>query len=110
MDSPGQDTGMGSSLLQGIFPTQGLNSGLPQCRRILYQLSHRNTGGGCHFLLRGIFLTEGLNLSLLCLLPWQVDALLLHHLEDYDFRLNEEQLLSSAGNESPYKLLHLTLH
>ena len=32
---------MGSlSLLQQIFPTQGLNPGLPYCRRILYQLSH----------------------------------------------------------------------
>ena len=31
---------MGSlSLLQGIFPTQGLNLGLPRCRWILYQLS-----------------------------------------------------------------------
>ena len=29
------------SLLQGVFPTQGLNSGLPHCRQILYQLSHR---------------------------------------------------------------------
>ena len=41
-NSPGQNTGMGSlSLLQGIFPTQGLNPGLPHCRRILYQLSHK---------------------------------------------------------------------
>ena len=40
-NSPGQDTGMGSlSLLQGIFPTQGLNPGLPHCRWILYHLSH----------------------------------------------------------------------
>ena len=32
---------MGSrSLLQGIFPTQGLNPGLPHCRQILYQQSH----------------------------------------------------------------------
>ena len=32
---------MGSlSLLQGIFPTQGSNPGLPHCRRIPYQLSH----------------------------------------------------------------------
>ena len=39
-NSPGQGTGAGSlSLLQGIFPTQGLNPGLPHCRRILYQLS-----------------------------------------------------------------------
>ena len=29
------------SLLQGIFPTQGLNLGLPHCRQILYQLSLR---------------------------------------------------------------------
>jgi len=28
-------------LLQGIFPTQGSNPGLLHCRRILYQLSHR---------------------------------------------------------------------
>ena len=41
-NSPGQNTGVGSlSLLQGIFPTQGLNSGLLHCRRILYQLSHK---------------------------------------------------------------------
>ena len=38
--SPGQNTGVGScSLLQGLFPTQGLNPGLPHCRWILYQLS-----------------------------------------------------------------------
>ena len=29
------------SLLQGIFPTQGLNPGLLHWRRILYQLSHK---------------------------------------------------------------------
>ena len=35
---------MGSlSLLQGTFPTQGLNPGLPHCRRILYQLSHKGS-------------------------------------------------------------------
>ena len=38
--SPGQNTGVGS-LLQGIFPTQGSNPGLPHCRWILYQLSHQ---------------------------------------------------------------------
>ena len=37
---PGQNTGVGSlSLLQGVFPTQGSNPGLLQCRQILYQLS-----------------------------------------------------------------------
>ena len=41
-NSPGKNTGVGSlSLLQGIFPTQGLNPGLPHCRRILHQLSHQ---------------------------------------------------------------------
>ena len=43
-NSPGQHTGVGSlSLLQGIFPTQGLNPGLLHCRRILYQLSHKGS-------------------------------------------------------------------
>ena len=33
---------MGSlSLLQGIFPIQELNPGLPHCRQILYQLRHK---------------------------------------------------------------------
>ena len=43
-NSPGQNTGVGSLfLLQGSFPTQGLNPGLPHCRWILYQLSHSQT-------------------------------------------------------------------
>ena len=43
-NSPGQNTGVGSLfLLQGIFPTQGSNPGLPHCRRILYQLSHKGS-------------------------------------------------------------------
>ena len=41
-NSLGQNTGVGSySLLQGIFPTQVSNPGLPHCRRILNQLSHQ---------------------------------------------------------------------
>ena len=43
-NSSGQNTGVSSlSLLQGIFPTQGLNPGLPHCRWILYQLSHKGS-------------------------------------------------------------------
>ena len=39
------------SLPQGIFPTQGSNPGLPHCRQILYQLSHRGSPGQlCHIL------------------------------------------------------------
>ena len=41
---PGKNTGVGwHDLLQGIFPTQGLNSSLLcllHCRQILYPLSH----------------------------------------------------------------------
>ena len=41
-NSSGQNTGVGSlSLLQGIFPTQRFNPGLPHCRQITYQLSHK---------------------------------------------------------------------
>ena len=43
-DSPGKNTGVGyHTLLQGIFPTQGSNPGLPHCRWILYQLSHKGS-------------------------------------------------------------------
>ena len=45
-NSPGQNTGVGSlSLLQGIFPTQGSNPGLPYCqwRWAFYQLSHEGS-------------------------------------------------------------------
>ena len=45
-NSPGQNTEVGSlSLLQRIFPTQGLNPGLQHCRHILYQLSHKGSLG-----------------------------------------------------------------
>jgi len=41
-DSSGKNTGVGChALLQRIFPTQGLNPGLPHCRQILYHLSHQ---------------------------------------------------------------------
>ena len=37
-------TGVGSlSLLQGIFPTQGWNPGVPHYRQILYQLSYQGS-------------------------------------------------------------------
>ena len=41
-DSPGRNTRVGCRfLLQQIFPTQGLNSGLLRCRWFLYQLSYQ---------------------------------------------------------------------
>ena len=43
-DSPGKNTGVGCHApLQGVFPTQGSNSGLPYCSRILYHLSHQGS-------------------------------------------------------------------
>ena len=61
-NSPGQDTGVGSlSLLQGIFPIQGSNPGLPQCRQILYQLSHKMD-------------REIDNYKIVCLLPFSLQV------------------------------------
>ena len=54
-NSLGQNTGVDSlSLLQGIFPTQGLNAGLLHCRQIVYQLSPKRSPRilewvACHF-------------------------------------------------------------
>ena len=43
-DSPGKNTGMGChALLQGIFPTQGLNQDLLHCRWFLYQLNYQGS-------------------------------------------------------------------
>ena len=43
-NSPAQNIGMGSlSLFQGILSTQVSNPGLPNCRWILYQLSHKGS-------------------------------------------------------------------
>ena len=43
-NSPDQNTRVGSHcVLQGIFPTQGSNPGVPHCRRVLYQLSHQGS-------------------------------------------------------------------
>ena len=69
-DSPGKNTGVGChALLQGIFPTQGSNPGLPHCRWILL-LSEppgkpKNTGVGSLSLLQGIFSTQESNWGLL---------------------------------------------
>ena len=43
-DSAGKSTGVGAHVfLQGIIPTQGLNSGLLHCRQILYHLSQQRS-------------------------------------------------------------------
>ena len=43
-DFPGKSTGVGCHfLLQGIFPTQGLNTGLLHCNQMLYHLGHQGS-------------------------------------------------------------------
>ena len=43
-DSPGKDTEVGChTLLQGIFPAQGLNPSFPHCRWIIYHLHHKGS-------------------------------------------------------------------
>ena len=37
------------SLLQGTFSIQGLSPGLPHCRQILYQLSHKGLLGNDYY-------------------------------------------------------------
>ena len=69
-NSPGQNTGVGGlSLLQGIFPTQGSNPGLPHWRQILYQLSHKGSpwiqGWVAYPFSQRIFLTQESNPGLL---------------------------------------------
>ena len=43
-DSPGKNAGVRClALLQGIFPAQGTNPGLPHCRRMLYHPTHHGS-------------------------------------------------------------------
>ena len=64
-ESPGRNTRVGChALFQGIFPTQGLNSGLPHCRILLPTEppgTPKNTGVGKLSLFQGVFPTQELN-------------------------------------------------
>ena len=63
-----QNKGKSLSLFQGIFPTQGSNSGLPHCRWILYQLRHKGSPIILEWVacsLSSRFLTQELNQGLL---------------------------------------------
>ena len=69
-NSPCYNTVVGSlSLLQGIFPTRGLNPGLPHCRLDSLptepQEQSKNTAVGSLSLLEGIFQTQELSRGLL---------------------------------------------
>ena len=63
-----ENKGKSLSLFQGIFPTQGSNSGLPHCRWILYQLRHKGSPIILEWVacsLSSRFLTQELNQGLL---------------------------------------------
>ena len=92
-NSPGQDTGVGScSLLQGIFPTQGSNPGLPHCRwtfftswatkealfKIFYKKRQRNERSNCQHLL-GHQKIKRVPEKHLFLLYWWCQSLCVHH-------------------------------
>ena len=55
-DSPGKNIGVGCyALLQGIFPTQGLNPGLLYCRQILYHWPTREVQIHFYLMLLAVF-------------------------------------------------------
>ena len=90
---PGQNNGVGSlSLIQGIFPAQGLNPGIPhlQADSLPAELpgKPKSTGVGSLSLLQGIFLTQESNWGLLhC-------RQILYQLS-YDIILNDKQTYMS---------------
>jgi len=58
-NSPGKNTRVGHhSILQQIFPTQGLNPGFLHCRQILHHLNHQGTP---------LFCKMGINIPTLCM-------------------------------------------
>ena len=63
-NSPGKNTGVGHhSILQRIFPTQGLNPGFLHCRQILYHLNHQGTP----LFWYNIIIILGINIPTLCM-------------------------------------------
>ena len=69
--SPGKNTEMGFyTLLQGIFPTQELNQGLPHHKRILYLLGHEwsHIYSLVAFKLLFLFVCFGVGVVFICLL------------------------------------------
>ena len=67
----GKNNGVGShSILQGMFPTQGLNLGLLHCRQVFYYLSHQGNQGnplkpGIHLILDRILSSFALEENIL---------------------------------------------
>ena len=63
-NSPGKNTEVGSlPLLQGIFPTQGSNPGLPHFEQTLYPLSHQGSPTNLDSILKNRNITWPTNIS-----------------------------------------------
>ena len=86
-DSLGKNTGLVChALLQGIFPTQGLNPGLPHCRQILYQFIHQ--GSPTHKILSTNYLCHIIDFS---------------ELEDQSIQYTESQKPEDLENQGPQR-------
>ena len=108
-EPPGKskNTGVDSpSLLQGIFPTQGLNWGLYHCRQILYRLSHQRS---LHSTCYGIIADSSVQFSSiaqLCLTlcnPWTTACQASLSI------INSQNLLKLMSSESVMPSNHLIL-
>ena len=119
-NSPGHNSGVGSlSLLQGIFPTQGSNPGLPHCRWILYQLSHKGSPTICttfNSSTKSIYLYI-IRLNLTCIYiifsHIQIPHSTLYHFKRFLYHLNLVELKNrknswiiyvTASSLNPFKL------
>ena len=81
-DSPSKNTRVGCpALLQGIFPTQGLNPVLPHCRWILYHLSHHRSASA------HIYISESL-----CYISETNTLLFINYTSFFRKRRNKENL------------------
>ena len=73
-DSPGKNSGVGChALLQGVFPTQGSNPGLPRCKWILYGLSYLGS----------------LEAGYICLFMWSLHTISLEMLISWSSQSNQ---------------------
>ena len=86
-DFPGKSTGLGCHfLLQGIFPTQGSNSGLPHCRQTLYRLSN--------------YLNDCLNFLKFMLYKWTFHSPINDHFQSITVMINIEHTRKIIASNS----------
>ena len=102
-DSPGQNTGVGSlSLLQGIFPTQGSNPGLPHCGQILYQLSHKGSPHHLKLCINFARLKKKNQLTKVCDVILKVNICVTAHIHrqthKHTYKVRNKRLLSGFWN------------